>query len=223
MGKGNRKECPNCRHKFGAAFAQNPRINTALTVAIRAFKSGAERPASKPFERWVSGCRQALAAARAAGQAAGGVVWWWWWGGGGLPSVSCCTGGSCAKRLLELELELSCPSPSPTRPARPLQGCSNFSPPAPVVTSSMFCSLLSFLQHQQRRPPRRGVHHRARGASGPRQCILRCALPCAGGCCCRGCACHLLPAVVSPLALTLWSVRWSQGRHAGVQAMCLLP
>eukprot|EP00887_Chlorella_sp_A99_P001931 scaffold18.g1931.t1 len=51
VGKGNKKECPNCRQKFGAAFAQNPRINTALTVAIRAFKAGAERPVSKPFER----------------------------------------------------------------------------------------------------------------------------------------------------------------------------
>lgn len=34
-----------------AQFAANPRINTALTVAIRAFKAGDQRPSSKPFVR----------------------------------------------------------------------------------------------------------------------------------------------------------------------------
>lgn len=35
------KSCPCCRAALSAKFLQNPRINTALTVAIRAFKSGA--------------------------------------------------------------------------------------------------------------------------------------------------------------------------------------
>lgn len=33
-------ECPSCRHPFGVRFAENPRINTALTVAIRAVRAG---------------------------------------------------------------------------------------------------------------------------------------------------------------------------------------
>ncbi|EFN57966.1 hypothetical protein CHLNCDRAFT_20354 [Chlorella variabilis] len=47
----SKKACPSCRHEFGAKFAANPRINTALTVAIRAFKAGDARAASKPFVR----------------------------------------------------------------------------------------------------------------------------------------------------------------------------
>lgn len=50
MGKGNKKNCPSCRHDFGLKFIANPRINTALTFAIRAFKSGPSGPA-KPFVR----------------------------------------------------------------------------------------------------------------------------------------------------------------------------
>lgn len=33
-----KKTCPTCRHSFPASFASNPRINTALTVAIRMAK-----------------------------------------------------------------------------------------------------------------------------------------------------------------------------------------
>lgn len=51
MNKAKKKACPSCRHEFGAKFAANPRINTALTVAIRAFKSGDARPSNKPFVR----------------------------------------------------------------------------------------------------------------------------------------------------------------------------
>jgi hypothetical protein len=52
VNKAQKKACPSCRAVFGAKFAQNPRINTALTVAIRAFKAGDARPAAnKPFVR----------------------------------------------------------------------------------------------------------------------------------------------------------------------------
>ncbi|KAL4443565.1 hypothetical protein ABPG75_011302 [Micractinium tetrahymenae] len=51
VNKAKKKACPSCRHEFGAKFAQNPRINTALTVAIRAFKAGDARAANKPFVR----------------------------------------------------------------------------------------------------------------------------------------------------------------------------
>lgn len=51
VNKAKKKACPSCRHEFGSKFAQNPRINTALTVAIRAFKAGDARPSNKPFVR----------------------------------------------------------------------------------------------------------------------------------------------------------------------------
>lgn len=40
-----KKTCPTCRHPFPAKWAANPRINTALTSAIRMAKLG-ERPAT---------------------------------------------------------------------------------------------------------------------------------------------------------------------------------
>ena len=51
VNKAKKKACPSCRHEFGAKFAANPRINTALTVAIRAFKAGEQRPTNKQFVR----------------------------------------------------------------------------------------------------------------------------------------------------------------------------
>ena len=51
VNKSKKKACPSCRHEFGAKFAANPRINTALTVAIRAFKAGDARPSNKTFVR----------------------------------------------------------------------------------------------------------------------------------------------------------------------------
>lgn len=53
MNKAKKKACPSCRHEFGNKFAQNPRINTALTVAIRAFKAGDAPKAAKAFVRCV--------------------------------------------------------------------------------------------------------------------------------------------------------------------------
>ena len=47
-----KKTCPTCRSGFPAKFAANPRINTALTTAIRMAKAGNARPSSaKNFER----------------------------------------------------------------------------------------------------------------------------------------------------------------------------
>ncbi len=43
--KGN-KQCPTCRANLPTGFAANPRINTALAVAIRLAKQG-ERPAAR--------------------------------------------------------------------------------------------------------------------------------------------------------------------------------
>ncbi|PSC72511.1 E3 ubiquitin-ligase ORTHRUS 2-like [Micractinium conductrix] len=51
VNKAKKKACPSCRHEFGNKFAQNPRINTALTVAIRAFKAGDAPKAAKAFVR----------------------------------------------------------------------------------------------------------------------------------------------------------------------------
>lgn len=51
VNKAKKKACPSCRHEFGAKFAANPRINTALTCAIRAFKAGDIRAAAKTFVR----------------------------------------------------------------------------------------------------------------------------------------------------------------------------
>ena len=47
-----KKTCPTCRNSFPAKFAVNPRINTALTTAIRMAKQGVQDPAkSNNFER----------------------------------------------------------------------------------------------------------------------------------------------------------------------------
>ncbi|KFM29258.1 E3 ubiquitin-protein ligase ORTHRUS 2 [Auxenochlorella protothecoides] len=51
VNKSKKKCCPTCRTEFSAKFCANPRINTALTMAIRAFKIGTVNPSSKPFER----------------------------------------------------------------------------------------------------------------------------------------------------------------------------
>eukprot|EP00891_Asterochloris_glomerata_P000428 jgi/Astpho2/428/gw1.00011.32.1_t len=46
-----KKSCPTCRHSFPAKFATNPRINTALTVAIRMAKQGVRKPTAAQQER----------------------------------------------------------------------------------------------------------------------------------------------------------------------------
>ena len=46
-----KKSCPTCRHSFPAKFASNPRINTALTVAIRMAKQGVRKPTAAQQER----------------------------------------------------------------------------------------------------------------------------------------------------------------------------
>ena len=47
-----KKTCPTCRNSFPAKFAANPRINTALTTAIRMAKQGVRDPAKESnFER----------------------------------------------------------------------------------------------------------------------------------------------------------------------------
>lgn len=51
VAKSNKKACPSCRHPFGGKFAENPRINTALTVAIRAVKAGKPAGAAKSHAR----------------------------------------------------------------------------------------------------------------------------------------------------------------------------
>jgi E3 ubiquitin-protein ligase UHRF1 len=51
IAKAKKKSCPSCRHEFGNKFAANPRINTALAVAIRAIKSGNPSNAGKSFAR----------------------------------------------------------------------------------------------------------------------------------------------------------------------------
>lgn len=52
IAKSKNKACPSCRHAFGAKFCENPRINTALAAAIRAFKAGSDsRSAMKAFVR----------------------------------------------------------------------------------------------------------------------------------------------------------------------------
>ncbi|KAK2078311.1 hypothetical protein QBZ16_004180 [Prototheca wickerhamii] len=51
INKSKKKCCPTCRTEFSAKFCANPRINTALAVAIRAFKIGAPVNSNKPFER----------------------------------------------------------------------------------------------------------------------------------------------------------------------------
>ena len=52
VAKAKKKACPSCRHEFGAKFAANPRVNTALISAIRAVKAGKKPLApSKPFVR----------------------------------------------------------------------------------------------------------------------------------------------------------------------------
>ena len=52
MAKTKSKSCPNCRATFPAKFSENPRINTALAMAIRAFRRGdARAAAAKTFVR----------------------------------------------------------------------------------------------------------------------------------------------------------------------------
>jgi E3 ubiquitin-protein ligase UHRF1 len=51
VNKAKKKACPSCRHEFGAKFAANPRINTALSAAIRAFKQGGAAVAARAFTR----------------------------------------------------------------------------------------------------------------------------------------------------------------------------
>ncbi len=51
VAKAKKKACPSCRHEFGARFAANPRVNTALISAIRAVKSGKKATTSKNFVR----------------------------------------------------------------------------------------------------------------------------------------------------------------------------
>ncbi|KAL0054420.1 hypothetical protein WJX82_008650 [Trebouxia sp. C0006] len=47
-----KKTCPTCRNPFPAKFAANPRINTALTTAIRMAKQGVREPGNiSNFER----------------------------------------------------------------------------------------------------------------------------------------------------------------------------
>ncbi|KAI8473693.1 MAG: hypothetical protein J3K34DRAFT_518803 [Monoraphidium minutum] len=46
-----KKTCPTCRTLFPARFAENPRINTVLTMAIRLAKQGVRRDQPKNYER----------------------------------------------------------------------------------------------------------------------------------------------------------------------------
>lgn len=46
--RSNKHTCPSCRQMFGRKFAENPRINTALTVAIRAIRAGKSRASVAP-------------------------------------------------------------------------------------------------------------------------------------------------------------------------------
>ncbi|GBF96461.1 hypothetical protein Rsub_09260 [Raphidocelis subcapitata] len=46
-----KKTCPTCRTGFPAKFAENPRINTVLTMAIRLAKQGVKRDNPKAYER----------------------------------------------------------------------------------------------------------------------------------------------------------------------------
>ncbi|GAB4818166.1 hypothetical protein N2152v2_005212 [Parachlorella kessleri] len=52
VNKGGKKACPTCRAPFPAKFVSNPRVNTALTFAIRMAKQGKQQAvANKPFTR----------------------------------------------------------------------------------------------------------------------------------------------------------------------------
>lgn len=46
--RSNKHTCPSCRQVFGRKFAENPRINTALTVAIRAIRAGKSKASVAP-------------------------------------------------------------------------------------------------------------------------------------------------------------------------------
>ena len=46
--RSNKHTCPSCRQVFGRKFAENPRINTALTIAIRAIKAGKSKSSVAP-------------------------------------------------------------------------------------------------------------------------------------------------------------------------------
>lgn len=50
--KGN-KQCPTCRAGYPASFSTNPRINTALAVAIRMARLG-ERPAARAEQQRIA-------------------------------------------------------------------------------------------------------------------------------------------------------------------------
>lgn len=52
VNKGGKKACPTCRAPFPPKFVSNPRVNTALTFAIRMAKQGKQQPAAnRPFVR----------------------------------------------------------------------------------------------------------------------------------------------------------------------------
>lgn len=46
-----KKTCPTCRAAFPPKFAENPRINTVLTMAIRLAKAGVKKGEKKAYER----------------------------------------------------------------------------------------------------------------------------------------------------------------------------
>lgn len=46
--RSNKHTCPSCRQVFGRKFAENPRINTALTIAIRALRAGKPKSSVAP-------------------------------------------------------------------------------------------------------------------------------------------------------------------------------
>lgn len=46
--RSNKHTCPSCRQVFGRKFAENPRINTALTIAIRAIRAGKSKASVAP-------------------------------------------------------------------------------------------------------------------------------------------------------------------------------
>ena len=61
VNKGGKKACPTCRAAFPPKFVANPRVNTALTFAIRMAKQGKQQPAAaKPFVRCVPVCVRGL-------------------------------------------------------------------------------------------------------------------------------------------------------------------
>lgn len=49
--RSSKHACPSCRSVFGRKIAENPRINTALTFAIRAIRTGKARALMAPAQR----------------------------------------------------------------------------------------------------------------------------------------------------------------------------